>query len=77
MVLIGKHPSGSGGLVTYNIKGRPAVRVGSNGEEGGYVEAKGNTGKTSCVHWTEKVEVIWPGAHNPKGETVFYRGPIK
>ena len=74
MVLIGKHPSGSGSLVTYNIKGRPAVRVGSNGEVGGYVEAKGNTGKRAAFIGTEKGGSNMVSAHNPNGETVFISG---
>ena len=74
MVLIGKHPSGSGSLVTYNIKGRPAVRVGSNGQEGGYVETKGNTGKRAAFIGTEKGGSNVVSAYNPKGETVFVSG---
>ena len=74
MVLIGRHPSGSGSVVTYNAKGSPAVRVGSNGHDGGYVETRGNTGKKGVFIGTDNVGINTVSVYNSKGETVFIAG---
>lgn len=74
MVLIGRHPSGSGSVVTYNAKGSPAVKIGSNGHEGGYVETRGNTGKKGTLIGTDNVGINTVSAYNSQGETIFIAG---
>ena len=46
-VMIGKHPSGSGSVITYNLEGAPSVRIGSDGKSDGYMNVKRKSGKNA------------------------------